>query len=357
MQNQKIDNRLYHYDLMRIIACFFVILIHVGVYDQIAGYGNSDFQTLVMNFYGIIARWAVPCFVMLSGMMFLNKNKDIPIKKLYFRYILRLFTSYLFWSLVYCIYNMLYSTNRSLTECVSYIINNWLSGEIHMWYILMTIGLYIIAPILKYLINNAPKQLIKYWLIIMFLFASIIPFVSDLNIPLISGYISYLNQYIEAYFLLGYTLFFILGYYLSINDISPKKEKLIYIFGIIGFAYSVMILIVFKALFSINLGALNYLYPNIIVMSLAVMVFFKQRVSKISFSDKSKAIILSLSKLTYGAFLIHILVLKVLYHLGINLAICNISISAIVVTFIAFVISLGITFVISKIPFINRYIC
>ena len=78
---QNNTNRLIHFDLMRIIACFLVVLIHVGIFDQLKDVPNQSIDTVFGNLYGIISRWAVPCFFMLSGLMFLDKNKEIPLKK------------------------------------------------------------------------------------------------------------------------------------------------------------------------------------------------------------------------------------------------------------------------------------
>lgn len=356
-KSNSISKRIISLDLMRIFASFCVIVIHVGMYNQKAGWTNDNLSLMFANFYGILSRWAVPCFVMLSGMMFLNKQKEVPLKDLYFRYILRLFVSYIFWSVVYSIYNSFYVDAAGLKDQLMYIVNNIFSGEIHMWYVLMLIGLYVAMPVIKYVVNNASEKILHYWIITMFIFSSVIPFIADLGIPYISGVIAYFNKYIDIQFLCGYTLYFVLGSYISQKKFSKKQNRLIHIMGLIGFIYSVLILLPGRYFFNLSIGALSYLYPNIIFMSLSVMLFFKDIVSKIKFSDKSKIIIFQLSKLTYGIFLIHVLVLKVLYSLGFNLSICPIPVSMIIVSIVAFIISAIIVFLISKIPFISKYIC
>lgn len=356
-KSNSISKRIISLDLMRIFACFCVIVIHSNISGLNASLTNSTLSLMIADFYSIIFRWAVPCFVMISGMMFLDNRKEIPLKKLYFRYILRLFTSYIFWSAVYSIYNSFYIDSEELDDQLMYIVNNLFSGEKQMWYVLMLIGLYVAVPVIKYVVNNASEKLLNYWIITMFIFSSIIPFIADLGIPYISGVVSYFNEYINIQFLCGYTLYFVLGSYISRKSFTKKQNRLIYIMGLIGFIYSVLILLPGRHFFKLSIGALNYLYPNIIFMSLSVMLFFKNVVSKIKFSDKSKTIIFQLSKLTYGIFLIHILVLKVLHHLGFDLSICPVCISIIIVSLVTFIISAIIVFLISKIPVINKYIC
>ena len=351
------NNRMIHYDLLRILACFAVIMIHSGIYKQTEGFSNQSSQILIYNLYGIISRWAVPCFVMISGIMFLDNNKEIPLKKLYGKYILRLFVSYVFWSCVYAGFNMMFETGDGFTNKLKYFINNCFSGEIHMWYVLMCIGLYIASPIIRVILNNASKRIIEYWITVMFIFASVIPFVVDCNIPYISGTIDYLNKYIDIQFLCGYTLYFVLGYYINHFEISKITEKVVYFLGVIGFIYSVTVLIILKYFINFQLGALNYFYPNIIFMGCANLVFFKYRVTKVHFSDKAKSVIYRISKLTYGIFLVHVLILKMIYHLGICLSLCNYIISIPLVTLITFIISMIVIILISKIPFINKYIC
>lgn len=66
----KNNNRLLHFDLMRIIASFLVILIHVNVFEQSNSIGDEFFNSVFTSLYSVCARWAVPCFLMLSGLLF-----------------------------------------------------------------------------------------------------------------------------------------------------------------------------------------------------------------------------------------------------------------------------------------------
>ena len=43
---QNNTNRLIHFDLMRIIACFLVVLIHVGIFDQLKDVPNQSIDTV-----------------------------------------------------------------------------------------------------------------------------------------------------------------------------------------------------------------------------------------------------------------------------------------------------------------------
>ena len=156
----------------------------IGICDDNPTNGAFSIDSSFSSLYSIVARWTVPCFLMVSGVMFLDKNKDIPIKKLYAKYIFRLAVSYAFWSCIYALYNSFYDAGDSFIEKFKYFASYCLSGELHTWYILVTIGIYMTLPIIKHLINTLDEKKLRYWILMMFIFFSIVPFVSSLSIPM-----------------------------------------------------------------------------------------------------------------------------------------------------------------------------
>lgn len=115
-KNITTSNKLIHYDLMRVLAYFCVIVIYIGICDDNPTNGAFSIDSSFFLLYSIVARWAVPCFLMVSGVMFLDKNKDIPIKKLYVKHVFRLAVSYAFWSCIYALYNSFYDAGDSFIE-------------------------------------------------------------------------------------------------------------------------------------------------------------------------------------------------------------------------------------------------
>lgn len=348
--------RLVHYDIMRVIACFCVIVIHISICDS-----NPDtslsIDSVITSIYPVLSRWAVPCFLMISGVMFLDKNKDIPIKKLYGKYILRLAVSYVFWSCIYALYNSLFNAGNTFIEKLKYFASYCLSGEIHTWYVLVTIGIYMTLPIVKHLINTLDEKKMRYWILMMFVFFSAVPFVSSWSIPMFPGYVAYISKYMEVYFFAGYLFYFILGYYIVSHKISQKVKKYIYGLSLLSFIYSVVVLTIINPLFNKEIGVLNYVNPNIVFMSIGIFIFFTDVVSKHKFSEKFSKMTATLSGLTYGIYLIHVLILRVLNNLGVSLSFCPKSISTLIVSVVTFVSAAVIIYVMKKIPFIGKYLC
>ncbi len=157
-KNITTSNKLIHYDLMRVLACFCVIVIYIGICDDNPTNGAFSIDSSFFLLYSIVARWAVPCFLMVSGVMFLDKNKDISIKKLYVKHVFRLAVSYAFWSCIYALYNSFYDAGDSFIEKIKYFASYCLSGKLHTWYILVTIGIYMTLLIVKHLINTLDEK-------------------------------------------------------------------------------------------------------------------------------------------------------------------------------------------------------
>ena len=90
----KKDKRIYYIDILRVIACLSVILIHASAEYAIKNIESSNF--LPANIIDGLARIAVPLFVMISGALLLDKKYDFNIKK-HINHILKLIAFYLFW--------------------------------------------------------------------------------------------------------------------------------------------------------------------------------------------------------------------------------------------------------------------
>lgn len=68
-------NRIVQFEFLRILASFFVVLIHVTT----IGMRESDSSIFLPNAcLNALSRWAVPIFFMVSGAVLLDPAKDSP---------------------------------------------------------------------------------------------------------------------------------------------------------------------------------------------------------------------------------------------------------------------------------------
>lgn len=294
--------RIIYFDYLSVFATLGVIMLHVASNKWYEVPINSlDWK--IMSFYAGIVRWCVPIFVMISGALFCNR--EITLKKLFIKYIGRLFIAYLVWSIIYYIYS-----NKSFPFSLTGI----LTGYYHLWYVPMLAGVYLCYPLLKQI---AKSERLLYFIILSFVIMcfipSIITFTGDFcNVSLYTR-INKLNKIISDMQLSGvnYGFYFLLGYYVSSVVIFTKRQKfVIYILGIIGAFLTVFL----NMLLCIRTQSLLQHYfenfsLNVLLMSLSFFVFFKT----ISFNNiYLNKIFAWLSKECFIIYLVHALILRIL---------------------------------------------
>lgn len=344
--------RLTYLDLLRIISIFFMIGIHVvGITWYTAPIQSFSWQ--VMNIYDSIFRICVPIFVMISGSLFLDQNKNITISKLFTKNILRIFIALLFWSLIYGIFHCIILSRTLTVDTIILTLKEFVRGHYHLWFIPMLIGLYIITPILRKLCEN--KKIEEYFLILGIIFnfgwitiQRLIPY----SINVLDGTIFDFNISL----ILGYSTYFVLGHYLNTYPISINKEITSYILGIVGLLFTILGTVII----SFQKGEPTHLYDNmllnIFLASLAFFILFKNRISKVNFSTKTVSNITFISNLCFGIYLIHDFFITILTRYEINALLFNSLISIPLIILLVFLLSFIITYIISKIPIIHKYI-
>ena len=224
-------NRVAYIDWMRVIACFAVILFHISGSCGLTLELSSE-NYIIMELFHSLVIWCVPIFIMISGALFLNPEKEIGIHKLYVHNAFRIFTSFVFWSFVYASYNFIGSEDSNR-------INGWiiqfLGGHFHMWFLWLIIGLYILTPILRKI--SKEKKLMQYLIFVSIFFNFAIPFlldITDIFIPALQPIVRIIQSHLTNLNLQtigGYITYFFLGYYLRTINLSKKKENLLIILG------------------------------------------------------------------------------------------------------------------------------
>ena len=319
--------------------------LHVAASNWLAVSVRS-FEWQVLNFYDAVARCGVPIFVMISGALFLNPDKNIPIRKIYFKYILRIIIVFVFWSFVYAARG--YIKNGDIMKAAA----NFVRGHYHLWFLYMITGLYMIIPFVRRIAVS--ETLTKYFLVLALIFtyllpecASIISVFSKKCADLIQNVLS---TKLHMHFVAGYTGYFLLGYFLDRTAISHKAERIIYLAGIIG--VSMTILMSGFASFLKNEPKVFYgnLTVNVLCESIAVFVFFRRHFTC------NNSVVLKLSQYSLGAYLVHPIFISLLRKIGLNSLTFNPVFSVPVIAVIVFIISFIISAVLNHIPVLKKYI-
>jgi len=352
MQKYSSQTRILSFDILRIIAIFAVIWLHTSSQRFYTSFPSTEWE--IRNVYDSMVRWGVPVFVMISGALFLDSNKKLSIKKLYTKNILRIICAFLFWSSIYILYDFL-TTNRHIT--LGGIIGGVVKGPFHLWFLKMLLGLYIIAPILKIIANT--RKIEKYFLLLAlittFILSWLFKLLGFLNINL-SHILNGFYEKMDINIALGYTGYFMLGHYLKNKTFNSSARKAIYIIGLISWI-CVIVLTHFKSFHSNRADI--FFYDNLSLFTLAeaiaVFTFINHRFK--NYKSKYSPEIIKVSNLTFGVYLIHILIINIFHDsFGIDSCIGWVSWGIPVLSIITFTFSLILTWFLNKIPYASRFI-
>jgi len=349
MTNER--NRIIYFDILRIMATFFVIVLHVSATNW-RGTDINSFAWRMMTLYNSISRWCVPIFVMISGALFLNR--DITLKQIYGKYILRLVLSFSFWSFVYTAVWYVKGEKN-----ISGFIRSFIKGYNHLWFIYMITGLYMITPMLNRIVSD--KKLLRYFLILSFVFAIAIPQV----ISIIRTFSVQDGDWVESVinqahlkFVLGFSFYFVLGYYVSKTVITKKQSVIIYIGGLSGFLSTVLLTYATSRYKGEATDIFyNYMTVNVALETLSLFVFIRNLFSHVEIGEKKSRFIYKLSKYSFGIYLVHALIITML---DMELGLSNLSFNTLaaipIISVIVFAVSYLISAVFNHIPVVKNHL-
>ena len=339
--------RLLYLDWLRMFATFMVVTIHVSAPYVGTPYYDAPTNWLGANFYESISRASVPLFVMISGALLLGDGREISYKAFLTKRVSKIFVPLLCWSFIYYIYQVIdhWYPSFSIKQFISMFLSDSLS--MHFWFMYMILGIYLTTPIIKIFIRHAKKRDIEYFLILWFYVSFIV--------KIMVKYIG-LSFNIELFHVTNYIGFFVLGYYLSHFEWKRIGGKMSVLITVIGMSLTFSL----TYFFTIRYGGIfhdfwyNYHTFGVLLSAIGIFLMCKHYLSKI----KLGGVFNSLNRLSFGIYLVHILVMWIFADAVINrLQVLFHPIVSIPLTVI-FVVAVSslVTLIISKIPIVKKLI-
>ena len=340
-------DKIQYLDTLRAFATIAVIIIHVSSPLINMAYLRQMDNWWIGNLFSSASRFAVPMFLMLSGATLLSKTYSLS--EFYKKRLLRVFVPLLFWLFVYWLYRWIMlspqlqpHTLRGVYQWgVDLFLNEGVSK--HLWYVYMILFLYIFIPFISKIVQKASS---KYLVIYLLSWVVLCVLTYDMNL----SFYKWTGDY--QYKLLGYfeySGFLILGYFLSKVQLNFKGNKYTFLLVyVITIAVSALI-----AYFSskhdhrLNLRIYSYFSVNTIIQSAAIFLFIKEIVIENKIIER---LITTISAYSYGIYLVHIIVIGVLFRNGIYWTFANPLISLALLTIFVLISSWIIIFLIRRIP-------
>ena len=310
-------------------------------------YGKNMPYWWVGNVVDSAVRFAVPVFLMLSGATLLVK--EYKLGEFYKRRFARVLIPFLFWMVVYWVYRwaMLKAWQQPheplaiLTWAVKLFLKEGISK--HFWYVYMIVFIYLFVPFLgkglRKLNLSALSNILLLWVVLTFAFKSV-----PLNMY---GWSEGFGSKLLGYFL--YIGYLVLGYYLAQIPVSSQKIRfpvvVIYLLTVIVSAVTTYFFS--QKAHRIDLSMYSYLSVNTIIQSIAFFMSIKDNEVKNRYLSFVQS---TISSYSYGIYLVHIMIIGILFQNGIYWNLTNPLFSLPLLAIGVLVCSFMIIFVLRKIP-------
>lgn len=293
------NSRIAFVDVFRVLLASLIVVLHAsGIAMSAMAFGGRDWSALL--FVNSVSRVAVPCFFMLSGYLLLGRDESglIFFKKRF----CAVFVPFLAWSGIYMAWNAYWGV--PVVSTVQNIVNG--SGaSYHLWYVYSLVGLYLITPFLR---KICPKTVPAGIIAAVACVAMVRPLGGLVNHCFGTGWTVF--QYLSP--VEGPIVYFVLGYYLPQLALETWARRLCAVLFPVG------LLVMFSGTLmeSRSLGQLTEMYfyqygltAMLCAFSLYVLFFaYGNRLIPVR-----KGLFELLSRGSYAAYLMHVLVINCLW--------------------------------------------
>ena len=349
------DSRKISLDILRIIAAFSVVMLHVYG-NLIYRYPVGTFNFNGANFIDSLNRFGVPIFVMISGALFLDKSRKSDVKRLWLHNILRLAVIYVLWSVIYYLFATDAGPKAVLEgKTLAQNIEGILHADSYLWFFLMLMVVYALSPVLKKWTEGASRKDVEYYLILFIVFNVVMETV----VTLADSYtVSEIARKLYLGSFIGYLGYFVLGYYFANYEISAKMRKFLYI----SVPFDIALNYLSSRYMTQKTGAYHPgVYDSFGLFTLletaALFLFVTSTFGKVNSAGTGTKILQSISKDTLGVYLLHELfinkteIFRTIVYGRFPL------LWAVVYAIALFIITALISEVLRRLPFAGKYIC
>lgn len=330
--------RIVWIDILRVIGVIGVILIHV-VSNTINTFGGlSPSAHTFYCFIHYFTSFAVPLFVMISGMMFLGKT-DLTFKDVFKKYLLKIsLIIFVIGSVMILMEEIFISKNVSL-DLIRRLFLRLIEGDswAHMWYLYLVFGLYLLTPVFVLITKNIKEKDYKTFLIILFIISILIP-----SLDKLFGIKIAFNKLNIS----GYIFYYFYGYYLYKYSVSKKFKIINYVISILCIAYT------FYRAIHINSLDNVYSYTTLVPCMLAssTILLFKDK------KYKNGEFVNTIGVCSLGIYVLHQFFINIIYKvIKFDMIVRYPYIGLALYFIIILTSSFLLTYFLRKIPFIKKY--
>jgi surface polysaccharide O-acyltransferase-like enzyme len=336
-------------DVCKTVAIIGVVVIHTCIVGY--SYDIGSFNWVSSLLWGSISRASVPLFFMCSGALLLAPEKDLPVRKLFSKNLLRICTALFFWAFAYKGWHLLISRSLNAASIWQAIKETLLfSHEPHLYYLHILILVYLFVPVTRVFVKSATRRQMQYALAFWFAFGILYPTVITFwPFTLLTG-IPVQWKLNMTYAAIGYGL---LGYDLKAHPIRSRKISAL--LGIAGLS-----MVFFGTWFlSMRQGKLYQHFLSGMTLGvclLAVGIYSACFQRKKEYSPRAAKFLRFSSEASFCIFLIHIFWISCFGYMGFTVKFLPCILSIPIIAAANILLSTIAYLVISRIPILKQWV-
>lgn len=301
--------RLASLDLIRCVAILCVLLVHVTelVYnfdsDMIGEYGAVQSLFAISCF--TIGRLGVPLFFFLTGYLILGRNYEGEgIIRFYKEKLWPLLLTIEVWIILYNIYLCVLEKNVfSIKSCIRQMIFIDTTNLPHCWYIPAIVGIYLFIPFISAALNQISTKVTVCVVICVVLYIHVIDLIN--SVTNIFGYDSMSSDIYLSFSGGMYGTYCVIGYLFS----KVKEKNMLLLNSICMTSFVIAVLVQYESY--LHGAQYKIWYSNVLLMVCAGSWFIMHMNSERISCEKPIALV---SRYSFGIFLMHIIVLRIIRH-------------------------------------------
>ena len=248
-------------DVLRVLATCAVVLMHVltGATDVTDASRMPEYRGLLLSVMDLVT-WCVPTFLLISGYLFLNPERELTYPVMIKKYCRRIALAILLFGIPYAGSELVVAERTIRIGMIPEAVKMALTGNTwsHMWYLYLILFLYLITPLLKKMLQVLPVWCVVAVMAFLFLGSSVASF---LNKVLDINSISVLPDG-GVYF-----LYYLCGYLFARREGRVDRERNVWLTAAAILALG---MVLSRVLFGFSVQ-MAYNYPFTVV--LAVLLF------------------------------------------------------------------------------------
>lgn len=308
---KKESRRYVSLDIMRIIATLSVVMIHITA-SFVFLYDFPSIEFVMSTILDSISHMAVPLFLMISGALLLDEQKELNAKMFWMTNLKKIVLLLFFWSISYAVlYQVFFRFLKKEPLSIVDFFKACVLGHYHLWFLYMLIGIYLIIPFLRMFVKIKYQYLALSFIVIALLTQFIQPLLSEMC--LYWGGLETLKNFLLSLrleFFGSYTTYCVMGWYISHVGIKSRLVRYaIYFSGLCCVMIIIAYILVTKRYESAYEGT------GILIFVYTTATFLLIDNLKFNFTERVEKKLIFASKLTFGVYIIHPILLTVIQEI------------------------------------------